>query len=93
MKVFAPRGVEIYARREMRGLIDNQRKRLEENSARSRASRENDGHDSNLIMLRETVDFRDVRSARTWQLNKFLVVKLLRAHEGCLGIGGRRRTR
>ena len=26
-------------------------------------------------------------------LNKFLVVKLLRAHEGCLGIGGRRRTR
>ena len=34
-----------------------------------------------------------VHDKKIMNLNKFLVVKLLRAHEGCLGIGGRRRTR
>ena len=80
MKVFAPRGVEIYARREMRGLIDNQRKRLEENSARK------------ATYVERQVDLMFRKGEIPFERKSFLVVKLLRAHEGCLGIGGRRRT-
>ena len=73
----------------MRGLIDNQRKRLEENSARKCSSRKTR---TQATYVERQVDLK-FRSRETANERKsFLVVKLLRAHEGCLGIGGRRRT-
>ena len=70
-----------------RGLIDNQRKRLEENSARKCSSRK---IRTQATYVERQVDLMFLATAKAAVERKsFLVVKLLRAHEGCLGIGGR----
>ena len=77
MKKNLPFGVKICAQRKLRELIDNQRKRLEENSARK------------ATYVERQVDLMFRKGEIPFERKSFLVVKLLRAHEGCLGIGGR----